>query len=419
MSPAKVGAGIKKPAALSKIPTIAKRGPGRPRGAVRGYLAKALEAAPAIQTAERITAYALHDAALGSMAIFRPGQVEEGRTPGQFLDTGANSVDISGYIVRLPRLIDKRHEVPLEMAVVVPTRVGYVEEDLLLCLLSVAAAGTITGSTLSKLLMADGEMIVPTSEGYREEQLLFQPAPPLIHEYVSNTPDLSVVTGPFFRVRVPSSTVLRQWRGRDNVRVLEAMLRSLERLAMISYYVRRADGNTGRQWGGLGLLRFSYDPTAADGRDLTVSFPERLVIAMLGVEINGELKRNRYSRIELSERFALNLATARLLHRQLSIAVWKEDKTAGQPRRRGPKPANERIAVKDSFFTDQLVEMLWGRPVAETPIEVLRGYRKTIRDALLELAGLPDWTITEDEATGRITVRRVITRGAALHAAEA
>jgi hypothetical protein len=91
-----------------------------------------------------------------------------------------------------------------------------------------------------------------------------------------------------------------------------------------------------------------------------------LVIAMLGVELNGKLQRNRYSRIELSERFALNLDTARLLHRQLSIAVWKpEDQTAGQPRRRGPKPANERIAVRDVFFTDQLVEMLWGHPVAE------------------------------------------------------
>lgn len=415
----RVASGTKPPAAAI-IPTIAKRGRGRPRGAVRGHLAKALAAAKPIETTDRLTSYALHDSVLGSMAIFRPGQMEESLTPSQFLDAGANSADLSGYIVRLPRLIDKRHEAPLEMAVVVPTRVGYLEEDLLLCLLSVAAAGTVEGSTLSKLLMADGELIVPSTPAYRREQIRFQPTPPLVNEYTSGAPDLSVVTGPFFRIRLPSTTVLRQWRGRDNVRVLEAMLRCLERLSMISYYVRRADGNAGSQWGGLGLLRFAYDPTAEDGRDLTVSFPERLVVAMLGFERDGRRHRNRFTRIELSERFALCLDTARLLHRQLSIAVWKpEEQAPDRARRRGPKPANERIPVFETFFLDQLIEMLWGHPVANLPAEVLRGYRKTLRDALVELAGLQDWTIDENEATGRITVRRVITRGAALHAVDA
>lgn len=416
MSP--VNAGGAGPTGTSAKSSLSKRPRGRPRGAARGYLTEALASAKPRQITDRLTSFALHDAALGSMAIFRPGQKEDSPTPSQFLDTKSASANLSGYIVRLPRLIDKRHDVPLEMAVVVPFRVGCYEEDLLLSLLCLAAAGTVEGSALSRLLMADGELIVPETAAYEREQLNFAPIPPLVSEYAAASPDMSVVSGPFFRVRLPSTTVLRQWRGRDNVRVLESMLSCLERLSMISYYVRRSDGNTANQWGGLGLLRYTYDPTAQDGRDLTVSFPERLVVAMLGYEQDGKRQRNRYTRIELAERFALGMDTARLLHRQLSIAVWKPESTAPAGRR-GPNSPLDRVPVSEKFFMDQFVEMLWGQPVSSLSNEVQRGYRKTVRLALVEIAGLPDWRISENEATGKIVVQRLITRAVLSAAADA
>lgn len=433
---------------MPRVPSATRsapaRSPGRPAKAKAGALASALQGAKAKakpRLPERITEYALQDAGIGRMPIFRPMPLDETSEVDRFLyETGVDaplSVGFTGYAVRLPGVFvrDKAlaeqgypDGLPISLVAICPFGASVADEDLLFLLLCFAALGS-SNRPRGRMLDVFSQFVLSQSPEAMASDDAFQidVKPHLADEVVSEfiqggRQDQSVVEGHRLLIRCRSEILLREWLGRSDSYAAMQLRRSLGRLGAISYLARRMGGNALGEWGGLKLLRYEHDYNATDGRDLTVEFSPRLTCAMFGlVSAEGQRVRNAYARINLRERFSLSRGLPRTLHRLLSVEVWEPQSKSG----RGRPKKGVTIAQRD-YYLDPLVEALWGPVEEETrrrrrrkprpeidAIEreeaqtLLRGRRRNVTEALVEIATkLPGWKITEHPLSGRITVER-------------
>lgn len=405
------------PAPKRSRPTLAESGiplrkRGRPSKAATGSVGRKItqskDLAPLIPPA-RITEFALHDRGIAMLPVFRPVRTDNDPTDlASWLASTRQGTDLKGYAVRMPVLSDKRLGCDIELAVVCPTPVGAAEEDLLVVLHSIGVQGA--RRERGKRLDVTGSLLDPGSAAYVRAREAFEPEDAgITTEYLTGSRDETVIGGPLYRIRCSRTTLVREWRNRDDGDAPLQLMRSLQRLAAISYFARRVGYgvNTSDAWGGMRLLRFKFTEGASDGRDLTIWFSERLTQAMLGfVGPDGSRDRNGHVRLNLEERFALPRGTPRLLHRYVSVTCWEreEGKKRGRPSKRKP----QQVTATRDYTIDHLVEALWGPCDPTRDKGDRRDKRKPVVDALVEIGRLPGWAIREDPIKKTIVVTRKV-----------
>lgn len=429
------------PAAHDDVP---RRRPGRPAKPKAGLMARAMQrekeagAKAKAALSERMTEYAFQDAGFGKLPIFRPTAPEQASEIDLLFDNASTgltdtvtSVALNGYAVRLPGLTIKDKTLadegypdglPIALVAICPFGASIADEDLLMVLLCLGVLGS-SDKQRAKLLDMSSQFVLSRSAEARETDSQFEVdfANHLHHEIVAEfvrggAQDQSVVEGHRFRIRCRTEILLREWLGRSDLYASVQLRRSLARLSSISYLARRAGGNAYGEWGGLKLLRYAINPEAHDGRDLTVEFSPRLVVAMFGLVTNENKRvRNAYARMNLRERFALPRGIPRRLHSLLSVEVWEQRK---RPRR--GRPSKIQTATRE-FHPDPLVDAIWGPPEEasrrrrradrvemerQDALHLLRSRRQDLMQAFLEIARLPGWSISENPISGTIKVTR-------------